>query len=322
VHYSDCRSDRDKEVYFMGKRALTVAVFFLLSGLCMAAENPPPQSDEAAIRKSVDAYVDAYNRGDAAAVASFWSREGEYTNPSGERLKGPNKIRPALEAFFTENKGIQLKVAVFDVQPQSGNRIVEKGIAVVRRPGGETEEVFYAATHVKEDGAWKLLKVEEEISAVPLTTIAQLGQLEWLIGAWVDQDKDAAAETVFQWAKNHSFITGEFRVTVKDRIDIEGTQVIGWDPVAKKIRSWIFDSKGGFGEGEWSRAGDRWTVKVKSALATGHKASSMNIYTYINPNTFTWQSVGREVDGEPLPNIDSVTVVRKEVRAAKTQSAK
>lgn len=304
----------------MGKRALTVGVLLLLAGLCVAAENPPPQTEEAAIRKNVESYVDAYNRGDAAAVAAFWSREGEYSAPSGERPKGLNKIRPALEAFFAANKGIKLNVAVFDVQPQAADRIIEKGIAVVRRPGGETEEVFYTATHVKEDGAWKLLNVEEEISPVPLNTIAQLGQLEWLIGTWVDRDEGATVETVFQWTKNYAFISGEFRVTAQGRVDVEGTQVIGWDPVTKKIRSWIFDSKGAIGEGEWSRAGDRWTVKVKSVLGTGQIASSLNIYTYVDPKTFTWQSIGREVDGEPLPNIDSVTVIRKEVQAAEKQS--
>ena len=65
-----------------------------------------------------------------------------------------------------------------------------------------------------------------------------------------------AVETTFSWTKDFAFINGTFRVTVGDRVDLEGTQVIGWDPVAKKIRSWIFDTKAGFGEGEWSRAGN------------------------------------------------------------------
>ncbi len=117
-------------------------------------------------------------------------------------------------------------------------------------------------------------------------------------------------------------LTVHFRVTVGDRVDLEGTQVIGWDPVAKKIRSWIFDTKAGFGEGEWSRAGNRWTVKVKSILGTGQKASSMNIYTYVDPNTFTWQSVSREVEGELLPDIDEVTVVRKIAQKAQPESGK
>jgi hypothetical protein len=175
---------------------------------------------------------------------------------------------------------------------------------------------------VKEKGAWKLHKVEEEESSAPLASIAALGELEWLIGDWVDQDDSGSVETTFRWTKDYAFINGTFRVTVGDRVDLEGTQVIGWDPVGKKIRSWIFDTKAGFGEGEWSSAGNQWTVKLKSTLGTGEKASSINIYNYVDPNSFTWQSVSREVDGELLPDIDEVTVVRKIAQEAQAKSGK
>ena len=92
--------------------------------------------------------------------------------------------------------------------------------------------------------------------------------------------------------------------------------------MAKKIRSWIFDTKAGFGEGEWSEEGNRWTVNLKSTLGTGEKASSMNIYTYVDPNSFTWQSVSREVDGELLPDIDEVTVVPQIAQKAQAKSGK
>jgi hypothetical protein len=164
--------------------------------------------------------------------------------------------------------------------------------------------------------------VEEEESSVPLATIAKLGELEWLIGDWIDRDNTGSVETTFRWTKDYAFINGTFRVTVGDHVDIEGTQVIGWDPVAKKIRSWIFDTKAGFGRGEWSREGNRWTVNLKSILGTGQRASSMNIYTYVDPNSFTWQSVSREVDGELLPDIDAVTVVRKIAQKAQAKSGK
>jgi uncharacterized protein (TIGR02246 family) len=306
----------------MAKIALAWGICLLLSGLAGAADSPNRQADEAAIRKAVESYVEAYNRADAAAVASHWSREGEYVAPSGERFKGADKIRPALETFFSKNKGLQLKVAVSDIQFPSPDRAVEKGIAVIGRSGSEAQEILYTATHVKEDGAWKLLSVAEEESSVPVSNIAHLGQLEWLVGEWVDRDEDATVESRFNWTQNYGFISGSFRVIVQDHIQAQGTQVIGWDAAAKKIRSWVFDSTGGFGEGEWSRDGNRWTVKLKTILNNGHRASSINIYTYVDPNTFTWQSVGREVNGEPLPNIDEVTVVRKQAVAAAQQSGK
>ncbi|MBM4327299.1 MAG: SgcJ/EcaC family oxidoreductase [Deltaproteobacteria bacterium] len=306
----------------MERTALAWVICFLLSGLAGAADRPNPGADEAAIRKAVESYVTAYNRADAGAVASHWSRKGEYMAPSGERFKGPDKIRPALETFFSNNKGLQLNVAVFHVQFPSVDRAVEKGIAVIRRSGGEAQEILYTANHIKEDGTWKLLSVEEEESSVPVSNIAHLGQLEWLVGEWVDRDEDATVESRFQWTQNYGFINGSFLVMAQNRIQAQGTQVIGWDAAAKKIRSWIFDSTGGFGEGEWSRDGNLWTVKLKTVLNDGRRASSINIYTYVDPNTFTWQSLGREINGEPLPNIDEVTVVRKQALAATTESGK
>jgi uncharacterized protein (TIGR02246 family) len=299
-----------------------MGIVLLLSGICLAAGSPKPQADEAAIRKAVESYSEAYNRGDAGAMAFLWSREGEYVTPSGERSKGPDKIRAALETFFAKNKGIQAKVANLDVQFPAAGRAVSKGLAVVQLPGQEADEIMYTAAWIKEKGAWKLVSVEEFESPVPVAAMAQLGQLEWLMGDWVDRDEHASVETAFRWAKNYSFINGSFRVHVAGRVDMEGAQVIGWDPVTKKIRSWIFDSKGGFGQGEWTKEGNQWKVNFHSVLATGEKASAINIYTYVDPNTFTWQSTGREVNGAPLPNLEAVTVVRKESQAIKPASGK
>jgi len=305
---------------------MRVALGLIISSILMVsgvtAENTGLNRDEIAVRKAIESYVETYNRGDASAAASHWSRQGSYLTQTGEYAKGPDKIRPALEKFFSENKGIQVKASLFDVQRQSADRAIVKGFAAFHQPGEENEEDLVTATLVKENGKWKLLKVEQEESSVPLATIAALGELEWLIGDWVDQDDSGSVETNFRWSKDYAFINGTFRVTAGDRVDLEGTQVIGWDPLVKKIRSWIFDTKAGFGEGEWSSAGNKWTVKVKSTLGTGEKASSINIYTYVDPNSFTWQSVSREVDGELLPDIDEVTVVRKIAQKAQAKSGK
>jgi uncharacterized protein (TIGR02246 family) len=309
----------------MMRVALGLIISFILMASGVSAEKAGPSQDETAIRKAIESYVETYNRGDAAGAASHWSRQGSYLTQTGEYAKGPDKIRPALEKFFSENKGIQVKASLFDVQLQSADRAMVKGFAAFHQPGEENEENeedLVTATLVKEKGKWKLLKVEQEESSVPLATIAALGELEWLIGDWVDQDENGSVETNFRWSKDYAFINGTFRVTVGDSVDLEGTQVIGWDPVAKRIRSWIFDTKAGFGEGEWSSAGNKWTVKVKSTLGTGEKASSMNIYTYVDPNSFTWQSVSREVDGKLLPDIDEVTVVRKIAQKAQAKSGK
>ena len=64
--------------------------------------------------------------------------------------------------------------------------------------------------------------------------------------------------------------------------DLEGTQVIGWDPAAGTIRSWMFDSDGGFGEGIWTKNDNTWIVKFSQVLPDGRKASATNIYTLVD----------------------------------------
>ncbi len=148
-------------------------------------------------------------------------------------------------------------------------------------------------------------------ATAPPTHHEQLKELAWLIGRWVDQEEETSIETDCQWTRNKNFITRSFSVSIADQIELEGTQVIGWDPAEEVIRSWLFDSDGGFGVGIWTRDGDRWTIRMLQVLPDGERASSVNVLTRVDDDTFQWESVNREVAGEILPNIDPVTVVRR-----------
>lgn len=290
---------------------LGLILIMMLSFSFVSAESSTYNGQEGAIQKTIEGYVGAFNRGDASAAASHWGKEGTYKTSTGESVRGPGNIKATLEKLFTEEKGISVQVKIFQIRVDPVDRSTATGFAVFKRPEGETEEILFSASLVKENGMWKIVSVQEQDCPVPLSTIAKLGELEWLIGDWEDEDDNARVESSFRWAKDYSFIAHNFAVIVDGLIDIQGTQIIGWDPKAKKIRSWVFDSKAGFGEGEWSKMGNNWTVKSKAMLPDGRKASSMNIYTYVNPNSFRWQSVSREVEGEPLPDVGEISVVRK-----------
>jgi hypothetical protein len=139
----------------------------------------------------------------------------------------------------------------------------------------------------------------------------QLKGLEWIVGEWIDRDENSSVHTTCKWTKNKNFISRSFAVSFGDQVNLEGTQVIGWDPSKQVIRSWIFDSDGGFGVGVWSQKGNRWTIRALRVLPDGRKASAVNVLTHVDDNSFTWESTGREVDGELLPNLGPITVVRK-----------
>ncbi|HWA99580.1 MAG TPA: SgcJ/EcaC family oxidoreductase [Pirellulales bacterium] len=272
-----------------------------------AAENT---SDEEAIRASVASYVDAYNRGDAKAVADHWSDTGQWTSPSGERFNGREAIETQLAKLFADGPGTHLEVAGLSVRIVAPDAAIEEGTVRVERPGGELNNASYVAVHVKQGGQWKLDSVYETDESQARAEAAPLQELAWLVGHWVDQSDDAALDATVTWTKNQTFLNYAFKASVPGADDLEGTQVIGWDPAAGTIRSWMFDSDGGFGQGTWSKSGNRWTVKFEQVLADGRQASATNIYTLVGPDTCTWSSIGRKLDGEYLPNVEDMKLVR------------
>ncbi|GAB6167465.1 hypothetical protein JCM19992_34650 [Thermostilla marina] len=153
--------------------------------------------------------------------------------------------------------------------------------------------------------------VAEQADSPPLASAG----LDWLVGRWIDKGDDAVVTTECEWTLNKRFLKRTFRVETDGKTVLEGTQFVGWDPVARQIHSWTFDSEGGVGEGVWIRDDNRWLVKKVFVLADGRRASAINVLTRVDENTIRWQSTNREIDGELQPNIPEVTVVRQEDEA-------
>lgn len=268
-------------------------------------------ADKAAIEKAIESYAAAFNAGDAKALAEHWGPEAVYVNPlSGVQVEGRETIVKEFESILGQMKDTKLAVDVDSIRFISPGVAVENGVAKLVSADGEPQESRYTAIHVKRDGKWLLDRVTEEDVPVVLSHYEQLKELEWIIGSWVDADDQAQIDTTCQWTRNKNFITRSFTVSIRDRIDMAGMQIIGWDPKAKQIRSWVFDSDGGFAEGRWTKRENGWSVATSGVTSDGRSASSVNVITYVNDDQFQWRSEGRMVDGELQPNIDGVTVVR------------
>jgi uncharacterized protein (TIGR02246 family) len=291
---------------------LTAALMALGLASAVGAEAGRQAADEEAIRKAVESYVAAFNQGDAKALAALWSPEAVYTNPlSNEQVVGREAIAQQFSGIFADAKQIKLEANTDSIRFISPNVAVEQGTAKVTRPEQAPEESEYTAVYVKRDGQWLLDRVTEEEVPIVTSHYEQLKELEWLIGRWVDQDDNATVTTECNWAKNNNFMTRSFTVQVNDRIDMAGMQIIGWDPSTKQIRSWVFDSDGGFGQATWKKKENRWYIQQTGVLPDGGKSTAVNIVTRLDDNTCTLQSVNRTVDGQLLPNIDEVKIVKE-----------
>ncbi len=278
---------------------------------------PAAESDqaaaEAAIRKMVEAYVEAFNKHDAEALSGYWSQDAVYLDrETGEEVAGRAEIAKRFAKLFKEQPDFKLAVATESIRFISPTVAIEQGTSTETSAKGKSEEVPYSAVYVKRDGQWLLDRVTDQEKEAP-SHYEQLKVLEWMIGRWVDKDDDdnATIETDCNWTKNRNFITRSYTITVGDEIELSGMQIVGWDPAAKSIRSWTFDSDGGFAEATWEQKADRWYIRNKGVLADGRKATMTNVIKKIDDNSFTWQTIERTAVGDLLPNIDEVVIERQ-----------
>lgn len=298
--------------------AIVLVVQVTTCGTLRAQEGSQPSADEAAIRANAQKFVEAYNRRDSQSMAAMWSPEAVYMDPTtGESAVGREAIAKQFDDAFAGAEDAKLAVNVVSVEFVSPNVAIVKGTTLVTYSQGEPEESEYTAVHVKRDGQWLLDRVTESIKAgppePPPSNYEHLKELEWMIGSWMDANEQpgVTVQTDCEWTKNRNFITRSFAVVLGDQVSMAGMQIIGWDPAGKQIRSWVFDSDGGFAEGTWTHAGDKWTIHAVGTLPDGRKTSAFNILKRLDGDSCTWQSTNREVGGEILPNVAEVLIVRK-----------
>ncbi len=127
-----------------------------------AGQPRDPAADEAAIRKADEAYVKAFNKHDAKALADAWSPEAVYLNRvTGDEVVGRAAIAEQFTAVFKDQPEIKLDLNVQSIQFVSPNVAVEQGIAKTLAPKAEPEEEEYSAVFVRREGQWLLDRVTE-----------------------------------------------------------------------------------------------------------------------------------------------------------------
>jgi uncharacterized protein (TIGR02246 family) len=289
-------------------------VFGLSSHVSPTAAQPPKNAnpaDEAALLKNAQGFAAAFDKGDAKALAAFWTPDGDFTDKLGTKISGREAIEKTYAETFAENKGLTLRIDITGLRFVTADVAVEDGTTAVIHPDGlPPARARYTLVHVKKDGKW-LIESLREAPYTPPSNYEHLKGLEWLIGEWVDDvEKGEAVRISFDWTDNQNFIISHFTTALKHVSIGGGTTWIGWDPNAKTVRAWMFESHGGFGESTWTRDGAKLTSKTTATLPDGKKATASNIVTRVDANTLTWAVIDRTIDGKPLPDIKPVKMKR------------
>jgi len=288
-----------------------ITAALIACALVATARAAEPGPEEKAVQQSAQAFTDAFNKADAAAIAALWTPDGDY-EVGGDTLKGREAIQKTYEAFFASNPGAKMQVKVDSVRLLAPTVAVEQGTAAVGgSPNTSPTASAYTAVHVKQkDGKWLMATVRE--SEAPTLIREDRKELSWLIGNWTAKGDAAEVDISYEWIANNNFIRGETKVRHKaDGKEANGgTQIIGRDPLSGQIVSWFFNADGGHGYGAWLKDGNRWLIESQGATAGGETTTATNMLYHADDNVMSWQSVSRTVNGAPVPSTKEIVIER------------
>ena len=267
--------------------------------------------DETAIRQAADAFENAFNAGDAAAVASQWTEDGEYVNETGERYEGRASIQKEYAAFFEKYPGVKIHVDITKVKMISpGSALVEGTSTLGTEDKPATVSNQYLCVYVKQNNAWQVASAHD-IRGVDNTNYGEMTDLEPMTGKWQFKNESTQVDISCRWIANKKFLERQFKVLENGTETTSGTQIIGRNPVSQQITSWLFDSNGGHDLGLWTREKQGWIIQSSGATADGTPTSSINQLSNVDANTIAWKSVNRTAGDQQLP--DSAQVLLKRV---------
>jgi uncharacterized protein (TIGR02246 family) len=274
----------------------------------------PTQSNasEATIRATAEAFIKAFNAGDAKAVANLWTPNGTVADEQGNLLKGRKAIEEEYAALFKAHPTARMQVAIKSIDFPTPTTAVEDGMTqVVTTDNDPPAASRYTVVHVQEDGKWLMASVRE--STIPVASnFAQLQELAWLVGDWESKSNDTTARSQTSWIANKSFLQRNFSVHRDGLLIASGTQIVGWDPRSERIVSWTFDSSGGYGTAVWSAAPEGWGIDSAGVTADGVPTSSKDRLIRVpgENNVFGWRSTDRKLGDTKIPDVPEVVFDR------------
>src|SRR3954465_15421083 len=189
---------KSRRFWLLAAPAVAVAVIAAVAYNARPTAAQPPKNgnkaDEDALLKNAEAFVAAFNKGDAKALAAFWTPAGDFTDQFGHKLTGREAIEKSFAELFAENKGVQLRIDITGLRFVTADVAVEDGTTAVIHPDGlPPARARYSIVYVKKDGKGLFESVREAPFSPP-SNYEHLKPLEWLVGEWADDvEKGEAA---------------------------------------------------------------------------------------------------------------------------------
>jgi uncharacterized protein (TIGR02246 family) len=280
------------------------------------AEASRPADDHpearAAIKALDEAFLKAFNAGDAKAIAETFTQNAQILDEDGLVTEGRAAILDRFAASFEESPGATITLEPKPVSFLTDELAQEVGIAVIKQAEGKAkpERIGYVALYAKADGGWKHAQVRD--TPAPVDNHHQrLEELAWMIGDWISESGDAIVTSHFAWAEGENFLIRSFTIQVGDKPVLKGTERIGWDAAIEQFRSWVFDDEGGFAESTWSTDGQgTWIQKASGVRVDGGVAGATRSTKVLGKDRVQVNVSDRTLDGAALDAETEYVMVR------------
>ncbi|WP_406693526.1 nuclear transport factor 2 family protein [Singulisphaera sp. Ch08] len=279
-----------------------------------AAATPASDSKEIAIREQVQAFANAFNVPDVDALTELFTADAVIVDPAGSETRGQPEISEMYATEFENVPGVKLECNVGEVQFLTADVARVGGQSRLSTGTGDANEFTrFSALAIHRDGKWQFAELREYAApAEDITPYDRLRELEWMIGDWVDESDDDKISSSIRWTDNKSFLIRTYSIEIQGEKASSGTMFIGWDPQTAQIKSWVFSSEGGHGEGLWTRTADnQWIVKAQGTRHDGQPNSATQIHTILNKDVVKTSSIDRIIGGQLAPDIADVVMVRQ-----------
>ncbi|MFM7291569.1 MAG: SgcJ/EcaC family oxidoreductase, partial [Planctomycetia bacterium] len=277
----------------------------------VAADAAASPEFEALIRRELEATVKAFNAADAGGLAALFMEKGELVDENGNVYRGREEIAALFKAFFTKFPKAELAMEVTAVRSVGDSLAVEEGIRqITAEDGAAAAQLRYVLVRDKVGDKWPIASYREFADDPVPTAQEMLEPLAFLVGDWVDESPEGRTAISYRWSEDGNFLLGDYVLSVGGQPESKSSQRIGWDPVEGVLRSWTFDSDGGFSQGELTPVDDGWVVKTEATMPDASTASATVLFTVKDQDHFVVLSTDRIVAGGEEPDFELV-IARK-----------
>jgi uncharacterized protein (TIGR02246 family) len=282
-----------------------VAVVVALAGLVLPGIATAGDA-VAELRQAAAAYVEAFQKGDAAGIADQWTERATLTE-GGETLEGREAITAALVAWRKQHPEGKLAVEAeaIDLVAEPLAR-VSGTILFTPRPGVPPRASRFTSLRVREGTTWRIA----ESVVIPQHEQA-LDDLGWLVGTWRASDGAAGDDAKTDVELTYDKPVGDFVILGRIRYQRAGKplssalEVIYADQQTGMVRSQIFDATGSRAEGVIESDGTtlhKTMTGKPSEGAPGAVARWVQVIAPTGEGRCTVHAIERSIDGVTVPD--------------------